>query len=186
LFGALQAFEVKRKRLNKPKLGLGERELPGGKSTRHGDPSFVVDNIDSGVIMAVSLNTTARNNVLWPARVMHASESNTFGERKLKKQINHHHINVVFFAPYWIEVNDGSSTSVPLFEYEAITCDPKYIRKYPFEGKTLDFEALRTAFSFTGLPNKAFTMFVDAHRLAMGFKVSERSERASRKTRNSR
>jgi len=178
---ALRAFENKRRRLNKQRngdKGTGG-DLSQAKSTRHGDPNFVVEGIEDGVVMAVSLNTVARVNVLWPARVMHASESSSFGEKRRKKQINHHHINVVFFAPYWIEVNDGSNnTSVPLFEYEAITCDSKFIRKYPFDTKqTLNINDLRTAFSFTGLPPKAFSMFVDAHRLAMGFKNFAASER---------
>ena len=101
--------------------------------------------------MAISLNSVARVNVFWPARVMHSSESATFGDKRRKKLMNHHHVNVVFFAPYWIEVNDGANnTSVPLFEYEAITTDAKFIKKYPFEGNKLDIAELRASFSFTG------------------------------------
>ena len=45
-------------------------------------------------------------------------------------------------------------------------------QSYPFESTSekLDIEELRMSFSLTGLPFNNFKYYVDAHRLAMGFK----------------
>mmetsp|Transcript_7604 Transcript_7604/g.15292 ORF Transcript_7604/g.15292 Transcript_7604/m.15292 type:complete len:1242 (+) Transcript_7604:218-3943(+) len=145
--------------------------------SRNGDPEYIVDGCMGGIVLATSFNHNARNDVLWPARIMHDDEVKNINSGKKMKGNT---VNVVFFSPYWTSSGargggsrgGGYVISPAIFEMEVVDANKKMIQSYPFDGSSdeLDIEELRMSFSLTGLPINNFKFYVDAHRLAMGFK----------------
>ena len=145
--------------------------------SRNGDPDFMVDGIEGGILLAASFHPQARSDVMWPARVMHDEEGKIANNGKKMKGYS---VNVVFFSPYWTANNAGSGgrgkqgyiMTPNIFEMEVVDANKKMIQPYPFEASAeeLDIEELRMSFSLTGLPKDNFNSYVDAHRLALGFK----------------
>ena len=145
--------------------------------SRNGDPDFVVDGIEGGIVLASSFHPQARSDVLWPARLMHDDEVRGLNGNNKKKGNT---VNVVFFSPYWAGTTASNGRagksnyiiSPSIFEMEVVDASKKMIQSYPFEATSekLDLEELRMSFSLTGLPLNNFKYYVDAHRLALGFK----------------
>ena len=148
---------------------------------------FHVEGIEHGIILAVSYSRGSRPGVFWPARVLHASEIQSFGAQN-KRGSQKQKLDVLFLAPYWNASpvaagsrsyaeslqRHGSSifSSGPLFEFESIDVSAEVIQEYPYDGEHgLDIEQLRVSFKFAGLPKAAFPRFVDSHRLALGLKT---------------
>lgn len=162
----------------------------GRKSTRFQvSADYTVPGIQYGIVMASSFSKGARPGVFWPARVMHASESHTASTTG-KRSISKLKLDVVFLAPYWnadhtnqlpgrvknvtsLSEADGSAfTTGPLFQVETIEATEDMIQAYLFNDDRyhLDLDQLYLSFKFTGLPKLAYPRFLDAHRLAMGFR----------------
>lgn len=153
------------------------------KSSRFaGSSEFRVSGLEHGIVLAASYSKGARPGVYWPARVMHASETNiSTGKRSSSKQ----KVDVVFLSPYWSsddlsrprrteslsENVESAISTAPLLQIETIEASEEMIRPYQYESHdTMDLEVLRTSFHFTGLPKALFGRFVNSHRLALALR----------------
>ncbi|GKY98581.1 hypothetical protein MPSEU_000814900 [Mayamaea pseudoterrestris] len=153
------------------------------RSTRFaGSSDFCVDGLGLGIVLAASYSKGARPGVYWPARVVHASETNfTAGKRSSSKQ----KVDVIFLSPYWnaddstrknrveslSENAQSSFDASPLLQIETIDASEEMIRPYNYEGlESIDMDVLRTFFGFTGLPKAVFGRFVNSHRLALALR----------------
>jgi len=159
-----------------------DKQQTSRRSTRISVSSdFTVAGIEYGIVLAASYSKGARSGVYWPARVMHASESEaTQGRRASSKQ----KVDLVFLAPYWSSDTEGKARRVeslsesgqsrfeanPLLLLETIDASDEMIKEYPYTGNGLDVAQLQMSFRFTGLPKSAFNRYLDAHRFAMGLR----------------
>ena len=162
-----------------------ESSMLSRRSTRFAVSSdFSVQGIEHGIVLARSLSKGARPGVFWPARIMHVSETSGYAGRRSSSKVK---VDVVFLAPYWnsddsqvrgrrVESLSGSGSSAfnagSLLQFESIDVVEEMILKYPFDGNEgVDFNKIRTAFRFTGLPVAAFSRFLDSHRLALSLQA---------------
>lgn len=145
---------------------------------------FTVKGIEFGIVLGASYSKGARPGVYWPARVMHASESNgSQGKRSSTKQ----KVDLVFLAPYWSSddqpfrgrrvegLSESGNSSIfesnPLLQIETVDASDEMIKEYPFSNNGgLDVAQLQLSFRFTGLPKAIFGRYLDAHRLAMALR----------------
>ena len=163
---------------------------------------FFVDGIEHGIVLAVSYSRGSRPGVFWPARVMHASEMQSYGSQN-KRGSQKQKIDVMFLAPYWnsVPTTAGGRRGVesyadslsrhgesifntgPLFELESVDAVEECVQQYPYEmARGLDMDQLRVSFKFSGLPKAAFSRFVDSHRLALGLKTFSQTRLKSKLT----
>jgi hypothetical protein len=148
---------------------------------------FTVPGIKYGIVLAGSYSKGARSGVYWPARIMHASEhaENAQTKRAASKQ----KVEVVFLAPYWksddfgskpwkkidglVDGGDEGFDTAPLLQVETIDANGEMIKEFQVQDDSdqLDYEAIQTAFRFTGLPGSSFVRYLDAYRLAFALRV---------------
>ena len=187
----LEAEELQRAQRSWQRKSGPEASREKRDSARIGDMSnFNVEGIEHGIVLAQSFAKNVRPGVLWPARVVHASEERS-PVLQSKRSSARQKIHVMFLAPYWNALDEyghpfqsasaAYSHTGQLLEADQVEISDETIQKYPEDGEHgLNIDRLRSTFRFTGLPKSIFPRFLDAHRLALALKTyAKRTLRSS-------
>eukprot|EP00594_Rhizosolenia_setigera_P014074 CAMPEP_0178963178 /NCGR_PEP_ID=MMETSP0789-20121207/14855_1 /TAXON_ID=3005 /ORGANISM="Rhizosolenia setigera, Strain CCMP 1694" /LENGTH=1239 /DNA_ID=CAMNT_0020647569 /DNA_START=158 /DNA_END=3877 /DNA_ORIENTATION=- len=177
------------KETTKPIGNTQSSKVAKSSSTRFASAhNFNVDGIEQGIILASTYNGKAQPGVLWPARVLHASEIKNMPGLTSRRSSQKNMLHVVFLAPYWngtvtktksitvdptVSGAKSSFSTGTLFEVDSVEVSTSTIQKYPFEledDNSFSIDKLRDGFRFLGLPKVAFSRYLDSHRLALGFR----------------
>ena len=176
-----QRAKARKRQANPPR---SSKPAPLGSTRFSATANFTVEGIESGIVLATPTSRAAQN-VFWPARVRHVSENDDVPSGKpagSKRTMSKNQVHLIFLAPFWnsqdstkktkpSEVSDLYSLG-PLFEFDTIDVSEYTISKYPFD--SLSMAQVESSFRFLGLPKGAFPRFLDAHRLAVAFRLYSR------------